>query len=75
MALAIESVMTDTRLKDKLNKGDFFVVPGIHDMISAVVADRVGFDVIYGSGYWLTASSLGLPDAGLGCPTRRCWIA
>lgn len=70
MALAIESVMTDTRLKDKLNKGDFFVVPGIHDMISAVVADRVGFDVIYGSGYWLTASSLGLPDAGLASYTQ-----
>ncbi|MEM5518285.1 isocitrate lyase/PEP mutase family protein [Henriciella sp. AS95] len=57
--------MTDTRLKDKLAAGDFFVVPGIHDMIAAVMADRVGFDIVYGSGYWLTASGLGLPDAGL----------
>ena len=25
-------------------------------MIAAVVADRVGFEVVYGTGYWLTAS-------------------
>ncbi|WP_340691238.1 isocitrate lyase/PEP mutase family protein [Hyphomonas sp.] len=62
--------MTDTRLKDKLDKGDFFVVPGIHDMITAVMADRVGFDIVYGSGYWLTASSLGLPDAGIATYTQ-----
>ena len=57
--------MRDTRLRDKLASGGFFVVPGIHDMIAAVMADRVGFDIVYGSGYWLTASSFGLPDAGL----------
>lgn len=57
--------MRDTRLRDKLAAGDFFVVPGIHDMITAVIADRVGFDVVYGSGYWLTASAYGMPDAGL----------
>ena len=27
----------------------FFVVPGIQDMITAVIADRVGFDIVYGS--------------------------
>lgn len=57
--------MSDTRLRDKLASGRFFVVPGIHDMITALIADRVGFDVVYGSGYWLTASAYGLPDAGL----------
>lgn len=57
--------MTDTRLRDKLAAGDFFVVPGVHDMIAAVIADKVGFDIVYGTGYWLTASSWGLPDAGL----------
>ncbi len=62
--------MTDTRLKDKLQKEDFFVVPGIHDMITAVIADRVGFDIVYGTGYWLTASSLGLPDAGIATYTQ-----
>ena len=57
--------MADTRLRDKLATKDFFVVPGIHDMITAVIADRVGFDVVYGTGYWLTASAYGMPDAGL----------
>ena len=43
----------------------FFAVPGIQDMIAAVTADRVGFDIVYGMGYWLTASAYGLPDAGI----------
>ena len=57
--------MTDTRLRDKLATKQFFVVPGVHDMIAAVMADRVGFDIVYGTGYWLTASAYGLPDAGV----------
>lgn len=57
--------MSDTTLRDKLATGEFFVVPGVQDMITAVVAKKVGFDVLYGSGYWLTASAYGLPDAGL----------
>lgn len=57
--------MLDPRLRDKLARGTFFVVPGVHDMIATVVADRVGFDVVYGTGYWLTASAYGLPDAGI----------
>jgi len=57
--------MTDTRLRDKLASGQFFVVPGVHDLIAAVMADRVGFDIVYGTGYWLTASAYGLPDAGI----------
>lgn len=57
--------MTDTRLRDKLATKRFFAVPGVQDMIAAVIADRVGFDVVYGTGYWLTASAYGLPDAGI----------
>jgi 2-methylisocitrate lyase-like PEP mutase family enzyme len=34
-------------------------------MISAMLAERVGFDAVYASGYWLTASYLGIPDAGI----------
>ncbi|MFZ2998644.1 isocitrate lyase/PEP mutase family protein [Sphingobium sp.] len=57
--------MADSRLREKLAEKRFFVVPGVQDMIAAVTADRVGFDVIYGTGYWLTASTYGLPDAGI----------
>jgi 2-methylisocitrate lyase-like PEP mutase family enzyme len=52
-------------LKDKLAQKSFFVVPGVQDMIAAVVVDRVGFDIVYGTGYWMTASCSGLPDAGI----------
>jgi 2-methylisocitrate lyase-like PEP mutase family enzyme len=62
--------MVDTRLRDKLAAKQFFVVPGVHDMIAAVMADRVGFDIVYGTGYWLTASAYGLPDAGVATYTQ-----
>jgi 2-methylisocitrate lyase-like PEP mutase family enzyme len=52
-------------LRNKLTNREFIVAPGVQDMITAVLARDVGFDVVYGSGYWLTASAFGLPDAGL----------
>mgnify|MGYP003912169347 FL=1 len=57
--------MADPRLKQKLDAGEFIVAPGVFDMISAMLAERVGFDAVYASGFWLTASHLGIPDAGL----------
>lgn len=43
----------------------FFAVPGVHDPLSALLAHRVGFDVLFASGYWISATGYGLPDAGL----------
>lgn len=57
--------MADERFRKTLEKGQFFCIPGVHDMIAAVVANKVGFDLVYGSGYWLTASAYGIPDAGI----------
>lgn len=57
--------MANPVLRIRLDSGTFFVVPGIQDMIAAVVANKVGFDLVYGTGYWLTASAHGLPDAGI----------
>ena len=57
-------------LRARIDAGAFFVVPGIQDMIAAVIADRVGFDIVYGTGYWLTASCHGLPDAGIASFTQ-----
>jgi len=62
--------MANPILRQKLSRREFVVAPGIQDMITAVVANKVGFDVVYGSGYWLTASSLGLPDAGIATYTQ-----
>lgn len=62
--------MANPILREKLNAGQFFVVPGIQDMIAAVIANKVGFDIVYGTGYWLTASAWGLPDAGIATYTE-----
>jgi 2-methylisocitrate lyase-like PEP mutase family enzyme len=57
--------MSKRSLKAALASGQFVVAPGIHDMITAVVSNKVGFDFVYASGYWMTASAYGLPDAGI----------
>lgn len=62
--------MANPIFREKLAKGEFFVVPGIQDMIAAVIANKVGFDIVYGTGYWLTASAWGLPDAGIATYTE-----
>ena len=62
--------MANPILRRKLAEGEFFVVPGLQDMIATAMSNKVGFDIVYGSGYWLTASSLGLPDAGLASYTQ-----
>ncbi len=41
------------------------VAPGVYDMVSARIADRMGFDLLYMTGFGVVASHLGLPDAGL----------
>ncbi|MSR00128.1 MAG: isocitrate lyase/PEP mutase family protein [Gammaproteobacteria bacterium] len=62
--------MADPILKQKLLAGEFILAPGVFDMISTMLAERVGFDAVYASGYWLTASYLGLPDAGIATYTE-----
>jgi 2-methylisocitrate lyase-like PEP mutase family enzyme len=62
--------MTKPSLKTALETGTFVVAPGIHDMIAAVIANKVGFDFVYASGYWSTASAYGLPDAGIATYTQ-----
>ena len=53
-----------------LTKGALLVAPGVFDMISARIADRLGFAALYMTGYGTVASSLGLPDAGLASYTE-----
>lgn len=62
--------MANPIFREKLASGEFFVVPGIQDMIAAVIANKVRFDIVYGTGYWLTASAWGLPDAGIATYTE-----
>jgi 2-methylisocitrate lyase-like PEP mutase family enzyme len=62
--------MADPRLRARLRERRFFVAPGVYDAISTLLAERAGFEAVYASGYWLTASGLGLPDAGLATYTQ-----
>jgi 2-methylisocitrate lyase-like PEP mutase family enzyme len=57
--------MAKRSLRAALDAGEFIMAPGIQDMITAVISNEVGFDFVYGTGYWLTASAYGLPDAGI----------
>jgi 2-methylisocitrate lyase-like PEP mutase family enzyme len=57
--------MKKPSLRSALESGQFVVAPGIQDMIAAVVCNKVGFDFVYSSGYWGTASAEGIPDAGI----------
>jgi 2-methylisocitrate lyase-like PEP mutase family enzyme len=57
--------MTKTRLKDVLQSGTFVLAPGVFDMFSARVADRIGFPALYMTGYGVSGSYLGVADAGL----------
>ena len=51
-------------LKQKLTSGDMIIGPGIYDGLSARIADAQGFDVLYLSGYGVSASLLAKPDNG-----------
>ena len=57
--------MADPKLRRMIAAGQFIAAPGVFDMISALVADGMGFDALYVTGYGVSASHLGLPDAGL----------
>ncbi|EOD26250.1 Carboxyvinyl-carboxyphosphonate phosphorylmutase [Emiliania huxleyi CCMP1516] len=52
-------------LRKLVRKGELLVCPGVYDGISLRIAQKVGFDAHYMTGYGTVASHLGLPDAGL----------
>ena len=62
--------MNKPSLRAALNSGEIVIAPGIHDMIAAVISNKIGFDFVYGSGFWTTASAYGLPDAGIATYTQ-----
>lgn len=58
------------KLAARLKETRLISAPGVFDMISARIADRMGFDALYMTGYGTVASHLGLPDAGLASYTE-----
>ena len=54
-----------TALKDLIANGSFISAPGVFDPLSARVAEQSGANALYMTGYGVSASLLGRPDAGL----------
>jgi len=71
LKLSKEIVMSVTHadkrqaLKARFARKEIVTAPGIFDMISAKMADSMGFECLYMTGFGTVASYLGLPDAGL----------
>ncbi len=51
-------------LRELLKRPGMLVVPGIYDCISAQLAERAGFEMVFTSGFGISASTLGRPDYG-----------
>ncbi len=52
-------------LKEKIKRRDgIIVLPGVFDALSAKIAQHVGFEAMFQTGYGSAASLLGLPDFG-----------
>jgi 2-methylisocitrate lyase-like PEP mutase family enzyme len=49
----------------RLETKELICAPGVYDGISARIADAMGFEALYMTGYGVVASHLGLPDAGI----------
>ncbi|MEI4769767.1 methylisocitrate lyase [Psychrobacillus sp. FJAT-51614] len=53
-----------SRFREILNKPGIIKVPGAHDGLSAILAKKTGFEILYLSGGAVSASK-GIPDVGL----------
>lgn len=53
------------KFASRLREKRLVSAPGVFEMVSAKIADVMGFDALYMTGYGTVASYLGLPDAGL----------
>tara|TARA_Y100000590_G_scaffold410025_1_gene502720 strand:- start:183 stop:1040 length:858 start_codon:yes stop_codon:yes gene_type:complete len=52
------------------NKTKPLVVPGVYDAIGAKIAEKVGFEAMFQTGYGTSATLLGMPDYGFIGPTE-----
>jgi 2-methylisocitrate lyase-like PEP mutase family enzyme len=52
-------------IRNSINEKGQLIMPGVYDALSAKIAARTGFEVIFITGYSLSATLLGEPDFGL----------
>ena len=52
-------------IRERLEKGnDIIILPGVYDALTAKIAEDVGFETAFQTGYGTSASLLGMPDFG-----------
>jgi carboxyvinyl-carboxyphosphonate phosphorylmutase len=57
---------TSASLREQLeDKNKIIVLPGVFDALSAKIAEHVGFEAMFQTGYGSSATLLGMPDFGL----------
>lgn len=44
--------MNSVSLRTAICQRRFVTAPGVHDMVAARLADEVGFEFVYASGFW-----------------------
>lgn len=57
--------MTETTLRARLAKPPIVIAPGVFDPLTALLAERAGFEAVYVSGAAIAYTRLGRPDIGL----------
>jgi 2-methylisocitrate lyase-like PEP mutase family enzyme len=57
--------MTDTTLRGRLARPPILIGPGIYDPLTALIAEKAGFEALYVSGAAIAYTRLGRPDIGL----------
>jgi len=62
------------RIRELVSKGAV-LMPGLYDALTARIAARVGFDVVFVSGYSVSATRLGEPDFGFVTQTEMAEAA
>lgn len=57
--------MTERNLRNRLMRPPIMVAPGVYDPLTALIAERAGFEALYVSGAAIAYTRLGRPDIGL----------
>ena len=58
-----------------LNEKKTVIFPGVYDVASAKIVEKIGFELMFISGYGVSASHLGLPDLGFLNQSDMCNVA
>jgi len=57
--------MTEKTLRARLTRPPILIAPGVYDSLTALIAERAGFETLYVSGAAIAYTRLGRPDIGL----------